>query len=150
MNCESILSSIFCRSALITVQSISSSLSFSMYFKLLALHYLSQPSVEGICSSTSPDLSPSLSNSLSTGAPDVFYTDVSLVEEKLKDWLIKHPNDSVPLVLTLSEEVCQGGGCSGRGEFPIPDGRESVDVFCPNSCFLVVSSVEIKPGSNSK
>ena len=61
LNCESTLASIYCQSALLCLHSLSSSLPFPLHFTLLSQHYFSQPSVEGVCFSTSPSLSLSLS-----------------------------------------------------------------------------------------
>ena len=49
LNCESTLASIYCRSALLSLHSLSSSLPFPLHFTLLSQHYFSQPSVEGVC-----------------------------------------------------------------------------------------------------
>ena len=83
LNCESTLASIHCRSALLCLHSLSSSLPFPLHFTLLSQHYFSQPSVEGVCLSMSPSLSPSLSRCLLSSTPSLFYSDPRLLEREL-------------------------------------------------------------------
>jgi hypothetical protein len=151
LNCEMALSSMYCRSALITLHPISPSLTFPTYFNMLACHNFTQPSGEGLVSTTSPSLAPSLSHCLlSPSSCRHFYSDPSLVEGELSSWFSSHPNDSVSLVLRLNEELSQANGGNGRSEFSISDGRQYFDVYGCQSSFLIVSSIEIKPGSCSQ
>ena len=147
LNCESTLASIYCRSALLCLHSLSSSLPFPLHFTLLSQHYFSQPLVEGVCLSTSPSLSPSLSRCLLSSTPSLFYSDPRLLERELLSWLRGHSGDVLPLVAKLNEEVSIVGGGNGRGEYLIPEGREAIDVHCPGAAFMVIASAHVKPGN---
>lgn len=154
LNCEATLAAIYCRSSLLTLySSTTSTLSFPTYFNFLAQHNFSQPSVEGLCTTTCPSLSPSpqtclRSNSLSTPY-NLFYSNQTIVEKGLESWLAEHPDKTMSLVVKLNEEVTQVAGGIGQSQFPIPEGRDSSDVYCPRAAFMITSGVELKSGSSS-
>lgn len=154
LNCEATLAAIYCRSSLLTLySSTSTSLPFPTYFNFLAQHNLSQPSVEGLCTTTCPSLSPSpqiclRSNSLSVPY-NLFYSNQTIVEKELESWLVEHPDKCMSLVVKLNEEVTQVAGGIGQSQFHIPEGRDSSDVYCAHAAFMIISSVELKSGSSS-
>ena len=72
------------------------------------------------------------------------------MERELLSWLRDHSVDIQPLVVQLSEGLSQSAGGNGRGEFLVPEGRDSVDVHCPGAAFLIVSSNHLTPGNKIK
>uniref|UniRef100_A0A1X7UQ08 HECT domain-containing protein n=1 Tax=Amphimedon queenslandica TaxID=400682 RepID=A0A1X7UQ08_AMPQE len=147
LNNEGTLAGLYCRSALLSLQSVSQSLSFPLYISLYSQENYSQPSVEGLSVSSSPSLSPSLSHSLLSSHQPQFYSDPALVERELLSWLRDHSVDVQPLLVRLSEGVSGSSGGNGRAEFLVPEGRETTDVYCPGAAFLIVSSSHVKPGN---
>ena len=157
LQCELSLSAMYCRSSLIALHapsvSLPSPISVPAFLSLVAAHCFSQPSVEGLCASTSPALSPSLPDSLATvlSTPqNIFYSNFSQLEKVFRVLLSNPPKD---LVYIISEMCNQLTGLSeglGYGHFPIPDGKLSTDVCCPNGSFTIVSAVDEKTKNDSK
>ena len=147
----------YCRACLITLHTSSvtrpSPIPVPTFLSLVAAHSLYQPSIEGACTSTSSALSPSLSDTLMTvlcSPQDIFYSDHSLVDNVCHTLLSDPPRDLVYIISEICTQMgCTAEGC-GYGMYPIPDGKDSIDVCCPKGSFMIVSSVEEKGKSDTK
>ena len=152
--CESKLMSIYSRSALLSLTTPTCPLPFTTALTLTALDSFSQPSVEGLCSTTCPSLSPSLATCLSTvlNSPHTtFFSGSTAIESIVEKWLEGSPEEVAGFMKQLLEPLV-GGVPKGYGhtQLTVPESKDSTDVYCRDAAFMVVSPAEEKLKSSSK
>ena len=82
---------------------------------------------------------------------DIFYSDPYPVVQGCSKWLVNQSQEYFTSVMVeLCEKLSNTSKGLGRGEYTIPDGKDSTDVCCPGASFIVVSCSEEKPKSDSK
>ena len=157
LQCELSLSAMYCRSCLVTLHMVSvtrpSPIPVPTFLSLVTADNLSQPSVEGVCITPSSSLSPTLSDCLATvlSSPEnIFYSNLALVKKVCLILLSDPPHDLVYIISEICTQMAFTVEGCGYGEYTVSDGKDSNDVFCPKGSFVVVSSLEEKPKSDSK
>ena len=146
--------STYSRSALLSLATPTCALPFTTALTLTALDSFSQPSVEGLCSTTCPSLSPSLNTCLSTvlGSPHTtFFSGSTVVKNIIEKWIEGSLEELVDVAKQLCEPLVRGVPKGyGHTELSVPESKESIDVYCHNTAFMMVSSAEEKLKSSSK
>lgn len=155
LSCEAALTSMYCRSALLSLRPLlspTSSYSWVTHFTLLVNQYFAQPSADGHASSPSPLMASSPQSSICYALPSphsVFFTDSLQVEKEVAAGLRVYRSD----LHRLASGVCAGLTSSpllfGASEFKVPESKEQIDVSGPGSAFLVLSCPEDKSKSSS-
>ena len=103
--------------------------------------------------STSPSLSPSLTASVAcvlSSPQAIFYSEPKQIEKVCGNLLENPPKDLGFIVSEVCSQLSNLSEGLGQGEFCISESKESMDVSCPKGSFMVVSSAEEKPKSDSK
>ena len=146
---EASLACMYCRSALLGLPSPAQpSLEAELErLGLVASESLVEPSVEGVASTTCPDLAPSpasILHTLTTSPLTMFYSDVDRVSSELRRVL----RVQTGRLAEVAQQVC---ACLSRAprdfasaELKITEAKEAVDLVHHDAAFLVVSVLNEK------
>lgn len=155
LKCESNLVSMYCRQALLRVQVITNQREQELMDRLLLVseQCFAEALLEGVTTTTNPDLAPSPSVPLAPlvlSPLPLFYSDIETISREIQQLISR--KKKAGCLLGLTQSLCQTFLTTPQDfavmELKITEAKEVIDIVHPDAAFLLVSCLDDKAATS--